>query len=481
MPESTEAGVTKKTGFGETEIERRAETAATAAAASARAVIEAQYVMAMRNPRDWDQVRLRILAECDRTAFAREAIYHKPIGAGVTGLSIRFAEVAVRCMGNMAIPTTTTFDDDTKRIVCQSVVDLESNVHYSRDVTINKTVERQSLRDGQVALSRRANSRGQLIYIVAASEDDLLNKEGALVSKALRTLVLRLLPGDIQAEARARVGATMKKEIASDPEGQKKAILDAFYQRGVKPADVKEFLGHDMAAITPDEIATLRNLHNAIRDGEANMKDAIADAKEKRGEKPTEGEGKQEQPPPTSATQAVSRQAAETLKKARESAPTDAQGREPVEQRADEEAAPQGKPGPGRPANCPGFGGKPCPDDNKLRTPEEKGFKLCEACRARRASGEQKEEKPPELPPSDLSALDASDPTPDQVAAFQGDPLVKLAWKVRVNFTLDTGNLAQAEIKLSELSGGKVQRFSTLPDYLRTWPEFIEKLQEAMR
>lgn len=316
-----ETGVTKSTGFGTTEVERRAETAATAAAATARAMIEAQYIMAMRQPRDWDLVRQRILKECDRPSFAREAIYHKPIGKGITGLSIRFAEVAVRCMGNLAIPTTTTLDDDYKRIVNQSVVDLESNVHYSRDVTINKTVERLSVKDGETVLSRRTNSNGQQTFTIAASEDALLNKEGALVSKALRTLVLRLLPGDIQSEARERVGKTMSADIKKDPDGQKRAILDAFFVLGIKPADIKEVVGHDMDALSVDELAMLRALHNAIKDGEFSIKEAIVNAKEQRGEK-VEG----------AAAATVSSAAAEFLKK------TQPTGEPPAEKKVEPKA-----------------------------------------------------------------------------------------------------------------------------------------------
>lgn len=406
---NTESGVLNKSGFGTTEIERRAETAASAAAATARAMIEAQYIVAMRNPRDWDVVRLRILKECDRPSFAREAIYHKPIGAGVTGLSIRFAEVAVRCMGNMAIPADTTFDDDLKRIVRQSVVDLESNVHYSRDVTVNKTVERRSLRDGQSALSKRMNAGGQMVYIVAASEDDLLNKEGALISKALRTLVLRLLPGDIQAEARARVGATMKKEIASDPEGQKKAILDAFYVLGIKPTQLKELLGHEMDALSVDEVAMLRSLHNAIKDGEANMKDAIENAKNERGEVATPEapivEG--------SATKQVSAQAEKVLEKARGKGVTASEKPEPTTATSAPPDAPEGKSG------------------------------------------------------------DADEDSRDEAE--------KLAGRFKHHCLMqESGSISRAELILSSLSGGKVQKFDALAQYLRDHPELAVKVSEEM-
>ena len=70
------------------------ETTAGALAAQAKAAVEARYIMAMQRPRDWDQVRLSLLKECDRTNFAEVAIYRKPVGQGIEGPSIRFAEAA---------------------------------------------------------------------------------------------------------------------------------------------------------------------------------------------------------------------------------------------------------------------------------------------------------------------------------------------------------------------------------------------------
>lgn len=461
MAESTEGVI--KVGFGTTETEKRAETTAIAAAASARAMIESQYIMAMRNPRDWDVVRQRILKECKRPGFAREAIYHKPIGAGVSGLSIRFAEVALRCMTNLSIETVTKFDDAEKRIVSQAVVDLESNVRITRDITLNKTVERQSVRDGQEVIGRRPNSKGQLIYIIAASEDDLLNKEGSLVSKAMRENVLRLLPGDIRADARAQIVATQTEEIASDPDGQKKAILDAFFQRGVKPAQVKEFLGHEMDALTVAEVATLRELHNAIRDGEANMRDAIENAKEQRGEKAPTPPTESTERAAGSVTQKVSQKIGDVLKTARGAA---------VEEVPPAEVPPPAAgPGRGRPPKCPAC------KTNSLKSVVEREQEKCDDCRQKETDAMRDAQGTSvaahDAEPGGETPVIASEPEPDAVD--------KLVQRLRFQFMVDTqGNLPEAEISLSELTGGKVQKFEKLADYLRATPEMIAVVTEAL-
>lgn len=314
----TTAGVITRRDLAGTELERRAETAATAAAAQVRAQMEFHYLMALRQPRDWEEVRLAILRECNRPVFAREALYNKPIGKGVIGLSIRFAEKALTCMRNVGSDTIVMFDDDRKRIVRQVVTDYESNVTFSKDVTIEKTVERRQVREGQEVLARRMNSTGQLVYLVRATEDDLLNKEGALISKAMRTNVLRILPGDIQAEAEERIRQVLSDQHAQDPEGRKKAMLSKFYELGVKPAQIAEYLGHAIdEPITAEEFSTLLGLHNAIRDGEASMRDAIELAKAQRGETSAV---KSDEPQPATATARV----ADKLKKQRPASKPDA-------------------------------------------------------------------------------------------------------------------------------------------------------------
>src|ERR1051325_3623418 len=70
--------------------------------AKATADIQARWVMALRRPRNLDDVRQDIIKECKRPGFAKVAIYSVPrAGTQIKGLSIRFAEVAMRCMGNL--------------------------------------------------------------------------------------------------------------------------------------------------------------------------------------------------------------------------------------------------------------------------------------------------------------------------------------------------------------------------------------------
>lgn len=255
------------------------DTAATAVAAQAKALVEARYIMALRRPRDMDIVREKMLKECMRPSFASVARYVKPIGQDrskwPTGPSIRFAEAALRNMGNATIETMTVYDDREKRIVRVTVTDLEANVPYSQDITIAKTIERRRKKDGDVVLSQRTNSYGDTVYILEATDDDIINKQQALISKAIRTQGLRLIPGDIVDECMDQVVVTQKNEDAQDPDAAKRKLFDAFGSLGVRAEQLKEYLGHDAATLAPKELVDLRALFAAIRDGESIWRDVM--------------------------------------------------------------------------------------------------------------------------------------------------------------------------------------------------------------
>lgn len=260
------------------------ETASSAAAAKAQALVQARYLVAMRNPRDWLDVRARMLAACKRTRFAQIARYSVPRAGGrVQGWTIRFAEEAIRNMRNLAPETAVVVEDDEKRIVNVSLADIESNLSYSMDIVVTKTVERKTLKAGELPIRQRINSTGQTLYILPASDDDLITKQAALVSKALRTMALRLIPGDILDECLDEIEETQKKQDEQDPKAAVKKIADSFGELGVKPSDLKAYLRHDLDASSPKEIAHLRELFSAIREGSTNWTEVMGEEKPEGG------------------------------------------------------------------------------------------------------------------------------------------------------------------------------------------------------
>ena len=247
------------------------ETASTAIAAQSKAMVESRYIMAMRNPRNWDVVRQDLIKECKRPSFAhnKSAYYVKPIGQGVEGLGIRFVEVALRCMKNILVEVMMIFEDETKEVHRVSVTDLESNVTYPLDVRVSKTVERSKPASDGSYISVRKNSYNKDVYTVLGTDDDLLNKRGALISKAVRTLGLRIIPGDLCDEAESIIKSVRLNEAAKDPDAERKKIIDAFAEINVTASDLTEYLGHGIDKCSPAQLVTLRGIFGAIKDGEA--------------------------------------------------------------------------------------------------------------------------------------------------------------------------------------------------------------------
>lgn len=275
---AVEHGTTTSNAAG-SEIERSAEAGTSALEAQAKALIQARLFLAKQVSRSWDNVEQKLRRECARPGFANSAWWILPYGNDPQkypkGLSIRFAEAALRLAGNIDIQQQTVYDDSWKRIVRVTVLDLEGNYSITSEVTVDKTVERSSATGRQV-LSVRQNSSGKMTYLVAGTEQEVALKQGSAVSKAIRTNGLRLIPGDILDECKAIIEETRKKGAAAeDPETARKAILDHFAELGVMPADLAKFLEHDTNIFQPAEREQLRGIYQAIRDGNATWRDVL--------------------------------------------------------------------------------------------------------------------------------------------------------------------------------------------------------------
>jgi hypothetical protein len=293
ITKAPQAGITARAELGAQEITRTGETVASVLAARAKAEVEARFIMAERHPRDWLDVRRKLLDACERPGFAGSAEdkgsgwWRKPVGQGsIEGFSIRFAEEAMRAMGNMDARATILWEDEEKRLVEINVVDFESNISIPTTVTINKTIERKFLKKGEVAISMRTNSEGKVVYLRAATEDEVLQKQNSAISKAMRTAILRLLPGDIQDECKNRILRIRGGDAAKDPSAYQKKVVDGFAQHGIKSADLAEYLGHSLESCSQPELLGLRDLWKEINDGNLTWHQIITEHADEQGDEP---------------------------------------------------------------------------------------------------------------------------------------------------------------------------------------------------
>lgn len=276
MNNGTNGTLARQDAFGGQELVQSTEVQAQALSAQAEAEVKARWAIAQRNPRNIDGVRVSLMRECERPGFAEVAKYAKPVGGSekVVGPSIRFVEAALRCMGNVIASTTLVAEDARTRRLQVMVTDLETNVSWPRQITIEKTVERRNAKDRQV-LGQRSNTQGQTVFIVVATEDELANKEAAAVSKAIRTAGLRVIPGDLIEEAMRKVDEVRLKAVKADPAGERKRIVDGFAGIGVSPEQLVEYLGHGLDFCQPAELSELRDIYAALRDGETKWRDVM--------------------------------------------------------------------------------------------------------------------------------------------------------------------------------------------------------------
>lgn len=244
---------------------RTMDSVSVALAAQAKATIEARYLVAMRYPRNLLVTRERLLDACRRPVFAEKARYAVPRGGSkVRGWTIRFAEDVARALGNLSVEASAIHDDEQIRIVRVTVTDLEANIPWSIDVTIAKVVERNSVKEGAVVMGERIGSQGQRVFLIAATDDDLMVKQNALVSKAARTGILRSCPADILEECEVQVQATNAGKLTKDRGGEIKKLVDAFAGRRVSIGQLDTFLGHPVTDVSGEEWQLLREMFAAM-------------------------------------------------------------------------------------------------------------------------------------------------------------------------------------------------------------------------
>jgi len=294
--------VIKSTGGGGTvavrtdladEITVGQDLAPTAAAAAAKAEIEARILQALKYRRDVDQFRADFLKDCKRPTFAEVAIYRKPIaGKTIEGLSIRAIEAALQAYTNIHVVSRIVTENAERLLLQVSVIDVQRNIGYVTEATIDKLVERKEIKRGRVTRGMRENSYGDMVYLVEATKDELRNLVGAERSKLVRDNGKRLLPGDILDEAWTVLETTLANENAKDPDAAKKKVLDKFAALGVSPAMLKDHLGRPLETLTLKDLNELATLHNGLKDGEISWADVVRQKQEAaEAEKPPQKSG----------------------------------------------------------------------------------------------------------------------------------------------------------------------------------------------
>ena len=193
------------------------------------------------------------------TETAEACFYTLPRGGkNIQGPSVRLAEIAVSCYGNMKAGTriiSTVADGPQPHVVIQAVaMDLERNV----SVSIEK---------------RRRITKKKFKETV--DEDDINLATNAASSIALRDAVFRVIP---MALIKPVLEAAKKVAIgdARTLSDRRARSVEAFSKMGVqKDRLLAKLERRSVEDITLEDIETLLGLHNAIKEGDLSLDEAF--------------------------------------------------------------------------------------------------------------------------------------------------------------------------------------------------------------
>lgn len=247
--------------------------------------IQSRYQIARRFPRDPDMVRQKMLAECDRPGFfapddakngSSVAIYRVPrAGTNIEDVTIRFAEMAMRCHGNMSTDIVALGEDEQKSLYHVSCTDYETNNTHTEIVIVPRTIQRNYIKDTDTVVSTSTNSKSKVVYTIIGGDDELQNKRNALFSKAKRNLIKAQIDQGVVEECKFRLKANAAKKDAADPEAAKKNLYDGFASIGVTAIQLNEYLGHSNK-LSPAELEELRGFYAGIAQGYTTWKEIMS-------------------------------------------------------------------------------------------------------------------------------------------------------------------------------------------------------------
>lgn len=250
-----------------------------------KAKIESRYIMALRAPRDLDVVRQKMLRECSRPSFCAPdmgkngssvAIYRVPRGGNnIEGVTIRFAEMAKRCYGHIFVEVTPLGEDENQQIYQIESTDYQNNDGGSEIVMVPKRIERSYAKASDTVLSQRTNSKGQPVYTIVPTDDDLQVKRNALNSKARRNVIMQCIDGWLVQECIDKIRETAANRDAEDPGAAKTRVFDAFASIGVTAPMLNEYLGH-ANPLSPAELEDLRGYYGGIKEGYTTWGEIVA-------------------------------------------------------------------------------------------------------------------------------------------------------------------------------------------------------------
>lgn len=219
--------------------------------ARAIAEVRGQIIIAQQFPRSVAQATADFMEACKSEEFALTAFYSVPNRG--SGPSIRFAEEAARCYGNFQYGHRELSRSEGKSEIEVYAWDVQKNNRSIRQITVMHIRDKKGANGGPVLLT---------------DQTDIDNRVANVASKQMRGRILALLPKALVAEGVAMA----KRTLAGDnekPIAQRVSTMVQVFQKnfGVTAEMLATYIGHPLDNITIDELADLRGIAEALRDG----------------------------------------------------------------------------------------------------------------------------------------------------------------------------------------------------------------------
>ena len=220
-----------------------------------RAEVDMQIATAKRYPRDYSVVKRKMvsLATLDEET-AQSCFYNlSRQGKAIQGPSVRLAEIAASCFGNMRAAAQVV-DNDGKTITARGIChDLESNSCFA------------------VEVKRRITDKHGRTY----SDDMQVVTGNAACAIALRNAIFKTVPFALIKPVYERAKQVAVGTIQTLTE-RRTNMLKAFAALGVNEGRILAAVGKPgIEDIGLAELETLIGLHTAIKDGDQNIDDAF--------------------------------------------------------------------------------------------------------------------------------------------------------------------------------------------------------------
>lgn len=225
---------------------------------SNKAVAEAQgkLVIAKRFPRDEFAAFEKLMKACSRQSLAEKAIYSYPrSGNNITGPSIRLAEEAARCWGNVDFGVKELSQKEGESEMMAYCWDMETNVMSSQQFVVHHVM------DTKKGVKKLTEQR------------DIYENNANMAGRRLRARILAILPPDLIEAALAKCRETLAGSSDIPLEDRIRKMIAAFEKISVRRETLEKRMGHDISKMTIEELVEHLTIYNSIKDGSSKISD----------------------------------------------------------------------------------------------------------------------------------------------------------------------------------------------------------------